>query len=418
MEVYKFGGASVKDANGIRNLSNIVGRKNGNLLIVVSALGKTTNDLEKVVTDLVGEKNDYRKDLQAIIDYHSTIISELAGEEDPGIKLEPDLEALYNTVESCKGQEYDYLYDQVVSYGEILSTRIISWWLNRKGIDCCWLDIREVLVTDDRYRDANINWELSKIRVKSFIGKTKERVILTQGFIGATENGATTTLGREGSDFSAGILANILDAESVTVWKDVLGILNADPVWFNETIKLQSISYKEAIELSFSGAKVIHPKTIKPLHNKSIPLFVRSFMDVDDPGTVISVDESLEQDIPLYVKKDKQVLLSLIPKDFSFIIGDHLGELFQIFYQIGIKISLVQTSAISIAVCVDDDSSRLSLLLAKLEGDYKMLTNAGVELITLRYYNSEAINRVLSSREVLLEQRTRRTIRFVLRKLN
>jgi aspartate kinase len=242
----------------------------------------------------------------------------------------------------------------------------------------------------------------------------KSSVVVTQGFIGGTDEAYSTTLGREGSDFTAGIIANILDAERVTVWKDVPGVMNADPEWMSGTQKLPVISYKEAVEMSFSGAKVIHPKTIKPLHNKGIPLIVRSFLNPSDPGTMISVDESIAQDVPLFIKKEKQVLVSLVPRDFSFVIGDNLGVLFQRFYEKGVKINLVQTSAVSIAVSVDEDIMKLNGLIAVLSEEYKVLVNRDVELITLRYYSDEAIKRVTSGREVLLEQRTRRSIRYVL----
>ncbi|MDX2415184.1 MAG: aspartate kinase [Bacteroidales bacterium] len=418
MEVYKFGGASVKNAEGIRNLTAIVGNTEEKLIVVVSALGKTTNALENVVSLLQDDKEDFRKDLERIKDYHYSIITELDDDKEESLKLSEEFEALYKLAGETNRDNYDYLYDQIVSFGEIFSSLIIGWWLNLSGIDCLWMDIREVLITDERYRDANINWEISEKKITDFVSASKQKVIITQGFIGGSDSGNTTTLGREGSDFSAGILANILNADKLTVWKDVPGILNADPDWLKGTYKLDNISYKEAVELSFSGAKVIHPKTIKPLHNKSIPLLVRSFIDLSDPGTLISLDESLAQDIPLYVKKDNQILLSLMPKDFSFVISDNLGILFQTFYQQGIKTNLVQTSAVSIAVCVDYDRARLSLLFEKLKDDYKILTNTGAELITLRYYTPESIDKVLSKKEVLLEQRTRKTIRYVLRDID
>ena len=414
MEVYKFGGASVKDADGIRNLGSIVKEYKGELLVVVSALGKTTNALENVVAEYLEKGSAPESKIEYLESYHKNIIEELGlqgGVFEKVGKEFSDLGAFF--LETDSG-DYDFIYDQVVSRGEIWSTIIVDAWLRECEIDTEWWDIRKLLITDSRFRDANINWEESRARIKQMYSGRKSGVVVTQGFIGGAEGVYATTLGREGSDFTAGIIANILDAERVTVWKDVPGVMNADPEWLSGTQKLSVISYKEAVEMSFSGAKVIHPKTIKPLHNKGIPLIVRSFLNPSDPGTMISVDESIAQDVPLFIKKEKQVLVSLVPKDFSFVIGDNLAILFHRFYEKGIKINLVQTSAVSIAVSVDEDIMKLNGLIAVLSEEYKVLVNRDVELITLRYYSDEAIKRVTSGREVLLEQRTRRSIRYVL----
>lgn len=414
MEVYKFGGASVKDADGIRNLGSIVKEHKGELLVVVSALGKTTNALENVVADFLEKGSAPESKIEYLESYHNNIIEELGLQGGVFEKVGKEFSELNSFLLKTESCDYDFIYDQVVSRGEIWSTLIVDAWLRECEVDTEWWDIRKLLITDNRFRDANINWEESRARIKQIYSGRKSGVVVTQGFIGGTDEAYSTTLGREGSDFTAGIMANILDAERVTVWKDVPGVMNADPEWMSGTQKLPVISYKEAVEMSFSGAKVIHPKTIKPLHNKGIPLIVRSFLNPSDPGTMISVNESIAQDVPLFIKKEKQVLVSLVPRDFSFVIGDNLGVLFQRFYEKGVKINLVQTSAVSVAVSVDEDIMKLNGLIAVLSEEYKVLVNRNVELITLRYYSDEAIKRVTSGREVLLEQRTRRSIRYVL----
>lgn len=417
MEVYKFGGASVRDASGIKNLASLVSGNPNKLVVVISALGKTTNDLEKVVDALCNNDPDLELKITTIENFHRSIIKELSGDQESVVSLEDEFSKFRSLTNSCDTSNYNILYDQVVSYGEIWSTLIVNAWLKKSDIDSRWIDIREVLISDKRFRDANVDWDLSSERIKAMFTNNNVRVSVTQGFICGTIDGQVTTLGREGSDFTAAILANILDAEKTTIWKDVPGVLNADPNWMTGTSILNSISYKEAVEMSFSGAKVIHPKTIKPLHNKGIPLFVRSFVNPDDPGTVISTDKSLAQDVPLYIKKENQVLLSIMPKDFSFVIGDNLGILFNKFYENGIKSNLVQTSAISISVSIDDDLKSLNKLIDDISGDYKVLINKDVELITLRYYTTDAIKRVTENREILLEQRTRRSIRYILKQV-
>ena len=414
MEVYKFGGASVKDADGIRNLKSIVGNFDGDLVVVVSALGKTTNSLEEVVEEYLKKEGLPESKIELLETYHKNIISDLGLQEDLLEEMIEEFSDLRRFISKVNSTDYDFVYDQVVSRGEIWSTLIVNAWLQKCEIDSEWWDIRALLITDSRFRDANINWEQSTARINKMFSDRKGRVVVTQGFIGGTDGAYSTTLGREGSDFTAGIIANILDAERVTVWKDVPGVMNADPEWMSGTEKLSLISYKEAVEMSFSGAKVIHPKTIKPLHNKGIPLVVRSFLNPSDTGTMISVDESISQEVPLFIKKEKQVLVSLVPKDFSFVIGDNLGVLFQRFYDNGIKINLVQTSAVSVAVSVDEDAMKLNRLIAILSEEYKILVNRDVELITLRYYSDKAIKKITAGRDILLEQRTRKSIRYVL----
>jgi aspartate kinase len=311
---------------------------------------------------------------------------------------------------------YDFEYDQLVSYGEIWSTLIAAEYLKTCFSDVEWVDIRETLITDERHRDANILWQESTDRVKETFDFTRKRIYVTQGFIGGTIDGLTTTLGREGSDYTAAILANILDAEGVVAWKDVPGILNADPKWLLDALKLNEISYKEAVEMTFSGAKVIHPKTIKPLYNKNIPLYVRSFLSPLEQGTLITDDPLIKKIIPVFIKKEDQILISLLPNDFSFVMGDNLSMIFNYFVQHGIKVNLVEASAVSLDVCVDDERPKVDNLIDDLKSEFSAVYNDDVEMLSIRHYTPDAITRITEGREILLEQRTRSTVRFVVRK--
>jgi aspartate kinase len=417
MKVYKFGGASVKDAAGIRNLTKIVTAESDNLVIVVSAFGKTTNALERVLKAWLNGEDNYRELLEEIYAEHLSVISDLSvmGSETKG-KIDTSFTLLRDYLSTSLKGKYDFEYDQVVSYGEIWSTIIIAEYLKKSIQAVDWCDIRETLLTDDRYRDANVLWSESTNRVRRIFDFRKKRIFVTQGFIGGTAAGHTTTLGREGSDYTAAILANMLDAEYVVVWKDVPGILNADPKWFQDTRKLDEISYKEAVEMSFSGAKVIHPKTIKPLHNKNIPLQVRSFLAPEENGTVIKADATLREIIPVFIKKEDQILISILPKDFSFVMGDNLSRIFLLFITHGIKVNLVEASAVSIDVCVDDERPKVDSLINDLKEEYSTVYNENMEMLSVRHYTTEAIDRITLGREILLEQRTRSTVRFVVRK--
>jgi aspartate kinase len=315
---------------------------------------------------------------------------------------------------AVKGK-YDFEYDQVVSFGEIWSTIMVAEYLKKNFQDVEWCDIRESLLTDDRYRDANVLWSESTVRIRNIFNFNRNRIYITQGFIGGTFTGQTTTLGREGSDYTAAILANMLDAEYVVVWKDVPGILNADPKWLTDAKKLDEISYKEAVEMAFSGAKVIHPKTIKPLHNKNIPLYVRSFLFPEEKGTLIKTD-AIFKNLPVFIKKENQILISILPKDFSFVMGDNLSRIFHSFMVHGIKVNLVEASAISIDVCVDDERAKVDSLIDDLKNEYSAVYNENVEMLSIRHYTPEAMARITLGREILLEQRTRSTVRFVVRK--
>jgi aspartate kinase len=416
MKVYKFGGASVSDADGIRNLAKIVSEETGNLVVVVSAFGKTTNALEKVLNCWLVGDTVYKNLLEDIYSYHYSLIRELFTDKIQLTSIiEKSFENLKGYLLSEKIKEFDFVYDQLVSHGELWSTTIVAEYLKINISDVEWIDIRENLITDNRFRDANILWSESALRIKNSFDFKKARIYVTQGFIGGTAAGHSTTLGREGSDYTAAIVANILDAECVVVWKDVPGIMNADPKWLSDAQKLDEISYKEAVEMTFSGAKIIHPKTIKPLHNKKIPMQVRSFLVPDEKGTIIKADAILKKVIPVYIKKEDQILISILPKDFSFVMGDNLSRIFLSFMSHGIKVNLVEASAVSIDVCVDDERPKVEALLYDLKEEFAAVYNEKLEMLSIRHYTSEAIERITTGRDILLEQRTRSTVRFVVR---
>ncbi len=417
MKVYKFGGASVKDASGVKNLAKIVSSENSGLVIVVSAFGKTTNDLEKVLKAWLDGEEKYMSFLDEIYEGHLMVVDELFG---TGSEVKSRLDISFAglkdyLVTSVKGK-YDFEYDQIVSYGEIWSTIIVEAFLKLSGMNTEWQDVRELIITDDRFRDANVLWGESSGRISKAIDFDKNQIYVTQGFIGGTISGQSTTLGREGSDYTAAIIANMLDAECVVVWKDVPGILNADPKWRPDAIRLSEISYNEAIEMTFSGAKVIHPKTIKPLHNKNIPLYVKSFIEPQERGTIIKADAKPEEIVPIFIKKEDQILISILPKDLSFVIGDNLSRVFHSFMMNGIKVNLVQASAVSINVCVDDERVKVEALIEDLSKDFKAIYNDETEMLSIRHYTADALESITRGREILIEQKTRRIVRFVMKK--
>jgi len=417
MKVYKFGGASVKDAGGIRNLASILSGEKGNLVVVLSAFGKTTNALERVLEAWLADDNEYLNHLERIFNYHLSVARDLFPEGDTvKDKIEDSFELLREYLSKPLRTDYDFEYDQIVSFGELWSTVIVAEYLTKCGLAVKLTDIRKSLVTDKRYRDANILWDESLPRIKSVFDFSGSPIYVTQGFLGGTPDGYSTTLGREGSDYTAAIIGNMLDSESVTVWKDVPGLLNADPVWMSDLLKLDEVSYREAVEMTFSGAKVIHPKTIKPLHNKNIPLYVKSFLAPDERGTLVSADPVLKKIVPVFVRKENQILISFLPNDFSFVMGDNLSRIFRIFTDHGIKVNLVEASAVSIDVCVDADKARIGSLLENLKHEFSAVYNDNVEILSIRHYNDGAISRITDGREILLEQKTRNTVRFVVRK--
>ena len=418
MLIYKFGGSSLGNAEGIRNITDIVKKAPENLVVVVSALGKTTNALERLVGHhLDGNITKVGKELETIRQFHQTIVTGLFGSTDneTGKELNRSFRDLEEFIKKPPSSGYDQTYDQIVSRGELWSTRIIASWLIKNEIPVRWMDIREYLKTDDIFRDAHVDWHLSGSLIhKEFNNPGSERLI-TQGFIGGTTGGLSTTLGREGSDYTAAILAHVLDAEKVVIWKDVPGVMSADPATFPDAVKLDELSYHEALEIAYYGAKVIHPKTIKPLHNKNIPLFVKSFNLPDEPGTIIHlVDHPLDL-VPVYVIKPDQILVSVAPKDYSFIVEENLGKIFSLFNIYRIPVNLIQNSAVSITVCVNQINGQVYKVIDELKKDFEVRFNEDVELVTIRYYNQEAINKMTRGRKVLLEQMSRLTAQLVLK---
>lgn len=415
MRVFKFGGASVSSAPAIKNVTSILEMYPGRKVMVISAMGTTTNELELLVRAYYKKDKKMTEILQRIKTYHEQIIDELEIEKDRLNKVYSLLASLEERLTRMPSLHFDYEYDQVVCYGELISTAIVSAYLNQNGIPNKWVDVRDSLRTDETYREAIVDWKWSAMLVNNNFTFNGVDLCVTQGFIGSTTTNQTTTLGREGSDFTAAILANLLNAESVTIWKNVPGVLNADPNDFSNTEKLEVLSYKEAIELSYSGAKVIHPKTIKPLRNKNIPLFVRPFDFPDQAGTVIKeVDYQLEL-VPVYILKKKQALITLSPDDFSFVGIDVLSEVFSFFKANRIKVNLIQQSAIDLSLCVDEPEVGLESLVMELRKQFDVRYNTGLVLATIRFYNDESLDRIRDGREVLMEQKSRRTVRMVLK---
>lgn len=424
MKVFKFGGASVKDAAGVRNVAKILGMyKDANILTVVSAMGKTTNMLEKVAEAFYHKNADITEQIEPIRNYHLAIMNELFSN-----KNHPVFDIINNVFAELEWatdgeptKSYDFEYDQIVSIGEVIATRIVSAYLNETGLQNLWLDARDYISTDDTWRNAAVNWELTENNVQQnlvpLFSKSKTKLAITQGFIGVTSENYTTTLGREGSDFTAAIFAHTLPASDVTIWKDVPGVLNADPKWFDDTVLLDKISYRDAIELAWFGTSVIHPKTIQPLQNKNIPLYVKSFIEPDKTGTIVSNTENPQQ-IPSFIYRMNQVLISIMSKDFSFIVEKNLMEIFKTFSEAGIKINIMQNTAISFSVSVDDDQYKTPTLIALLQKDFKVVYNSGLELITVRNYNQQTIERVTVNTEVLLELRSRKTIQLLVKNLD
>jgi aspartate kinase len=416
MKIFKFGGASVKDAAAVKNVAGVLQLFPGDkLVVVVSAMGKTTNALERLTDAFFYKKEDARGIFEEIRKYHTDILAQLFPSSSHPVHAE-----LHNTfvelewaIDGEPEHGYDQVYDQVVSMGEIISTKIVAAYLEEAGLDVQWMDVRDVVKTDNTYREGKVDWEQSNTLAEK-INAAASRIVLTQGFLGGTSENYTTTLGREGSDYTAAILAYCLDAESVTIWKDVPGVLNADPKWFDETKLIEQLSYQDAIELSYYGATVIHPKTIKPLQNKNIPLYVRSFVHPSEKGTVISNSQA-PLPVPCFIFKVDQVLLSISPKDFSFIVEENFSDIFRLFSRHGVKINTMQNSAISFSLCVDNDVRKIPGLIIELQQQYRVLYNDKVELITIRYYDQATLDRVTIGKMVLLEVKSRYTVQLVVK---
>lgn len=416
MRVFKFGGASVKDAEGIRNVVKVlqeVGHED--TLVVISAMGKMTNAMEKVVASYFKDKQAITASIQEVIDYHEDILSDLF--ENRNHPVYSKLKLLFDEVKGFlawnKSPKYAFVYDQVVGYGELVSTTIVSEYFKEVGIPNVWQDVRNLIKTDNNYRDASVNWERTQKEVSAKVDMSKLNI--TQGFLGSDDNNFTTTLGREGSDYSGAILAYCLNADSVTIWKDVPGVLNADPRNFKETQLLDQISYREAIELAFYGASVIHPKTLQPLQRKEIPLLVKSFIAPNGDGTTVGKGEDISPKVPCFIVKKNQVLIKLSSLDFSFIMEDNISEIFKLFHHHKMKVDLIQNSAISFSVCLDNKFNGLELMLNELKRKFKVVCHEDVSLYTIRHFNDKAVKSLQNGRSVLVEQRGRETVQLVVK---
>ncbi len=414
MRVFKFGGASVKDAQGVRNLLAVL-RQTGteNTFLVVSAMGKTTNAMEEVVRAYFDDKASLPAALQQVEAYHGEILKELFPSKSHVVygQVRGLLDEVRGFLAWNKSPKNSFVYDQVVGYGELLSTTIVSAYLADNGVPNNWLDVRNYLKTDSHYRDANVNWEKTQAAISELAAR--KELFITQGFLGSDENNFTTTLGREGSDYTAAIIAYCLNAKSVTIWKDVPGVLNADPRYFEKASLLNRISYREAIELAFYGASVIHPKTLQPLQRKEIPLHVKSFLNPGDAGTTVGKGQGIEPEVPCFILKKDQVLMKLSSLDFSFIVEDSIGDLFKMLHDHRMKVDLIQNSAISFSVCVDNKYGTLPELLSKLKARFNVVHYEGVSLYTVRHFDNESIKSLQNGREVLLEQRSKETVQLV-----
>ena len=415
MQIYKFGGASVKDADGVQNLAKILQNVGySNTLIVISAMGKVTNALEKIVENYFFHKEKLSESIEEVKKFHYSIINELFENKNHPVywKVDGLFAELISFLDRNKSPKHSFVYDQVVSFGELISTTIISLYLNDNNIKNTWLDVRNLIKTNDNYREADVNWDETKRNIQNNVNKSLLNI--TQGFIGSDTNFFTTTLGREGSDYTAAIFAYCLDAHSVTIWKDVAGVLNADPRYFEKTQLLEKIPYQEAIELAFYGASVIHPKTLQPLQEKEIPLNVRSFIEPNEKGSSVCKIEELVPKIPCFILKQNQHLLSLSSLDFSFIGENNISYIFNILSEYKIKVSLMQNSAISFSLCIEDKFNNLALLLEKLREKFHTECIENVKLYTIRHADNKAVEQIEKGQNILLKQILQNTIQLIL----
>ena len=418
MRVFKFGGASVKDVKSFINLNNILLNQKEGLIVIVSAMGKTTNKLEKIWENYI--QKDFTNAalmLKEIIAYHQDICNDLKLDTNQNFvkKFDSLCDELSKFISEKKDFETNSSYDKIVSFGELWSTTILSYFIYNNGIKNSWIDARNLIKTSSNFQEARVNWNESQKLIKKEI-KNNSKIYVTQGFIGSTSKSQTTTLGREGSDYSAAIFAWAIDATDVVIWKDVVGLLNADPKLFEQTVQLKKISYKEAIELSYLGASVIHPKTIKPLQNKEIPLTIRSFIEIEKEGSSIHINGENDKDVPSFIYKPDQILLSITTKDYSFIFEDHLSEIFKIFAESGLKVHLMQNSALSFSICGYIKTAMIPQLFENLSKKYLVKYNEKVDLLTVRHYRKFDLPKLVSNQEILIQQRSRSTIRYVLKK--
>ncbi len=406
-QVYKFGGASVKNAEGVRNVEKIVRMVEDDLMVVVSAMGKTTNALERVVEALAaGQEEKALQQWVDIIDFHVAVMKELGLQ--PGVDIRLQGEIPYDPA-----KPFDENYDQIVSLGEIMSTQIVAVFLLKQGLPVEWWNMPKLLRTDETWREARVDNETSASIIRSgWNRRQRPRIVVAQGFIGGTADGRRTTLGREGSDYTAALLGNYLDAESVTIWKDVPGILNADPRIEPNTVLIPSLRYQDAVELSYSGAQVIHPKTIRPLENKQIPLFVKPFGDPTAEGSRIAEDGVGPIDVPVYIWRKNQILITMRAKDFAFALEESLSDIFEIINRHRLKVSLIQSSAVTISVCVDN-TRFVPEAIAELQKHFNVTYNENLSLLTIRGTTPEILEKAKDGKTIMLSQTTRRTARLV-----
>jgi aspartate kinase len=418
MRVFKFGGASVRDAVSVKNVHDIISKYTDKpLVVVVSAMGKTTNKFENLVNAHF-QKQPTAEILEDLRTCHSQIVQDLFGDNAQRVLEEIDntLVEVEWALDDPDGLDRHFQYDQIVSIGEMLSTKIISAYLKSQGLENEWVDARDLIRTDNNYQDAKIEWDTTKSMTNNRISNAlkKANVVVTQGFIGGTSENFTTTLGREGSDFTAAILAYCLDAENVTIWKDVPGVLNADPKYYDNTVLIPEMSYFDAMELAYFGTSVIHPKTIKPLQNSNIPLYVKSFVDHDTPGTVVSNRDDLKI-VPSFIVKPNQVLVSITPKDYSFVTESHFTNIYSVLSSLRIKANCAQNSAVNFSFSTNNDSEKLDGLKEQLSQEYHLDFVDGAELVTIRYYDEDTIARTTEGMQVLLDHRTPTSAQLVVK---
>ncbi|MCK3685816.1 aspartate kinase [Maribellus sp. YY47] len=415
MKVFKFGGASVKSAGAVINVCDIIQREPGQLVVVISAMGSSTNLLETLVRAYYDQNERKWEIAKQFKDYHMEVIEGLFGEKGMPQGVYELFSELEHKLKTRPAYDYNFEYDQIICYGELISTRIVSDYMNAAGQANKWMDVRSSLKTNDTFRDAKVDWEWTDELVKEDFNFSDTQVYITQGFMGSTSTNMTTTLGREGSDFTAAIIGSILEAESVSIWKDVPGIMSADPKKMKDSVFISELSYKEAVEMTHSGAKVIHPKTMQPLHNKGIPLLVRSFVSPDDPGTVIhKIDHRIELP-PIFILKENQVLITLSAKDFSIISINDIDRVVNFLMGKLIKVTLMQQSAIDLNIVADATDEDLEEVFGELSEHYKIRYNTGLTLVTIRHYTEEVLDWMVKEKDIYLEQHSRLTARMLIK---
>ncbi|MBN2634790.1 MAG: aspartate kinase [Prolixibacteraceae bacterium] len=415
MKIYKFGGASVKNADGVKNVANIINSEPGNLVVVVSAMGKTTNLLETLIKAYFEDSQSKWEIFSAFKNYHQETMDALFGEGKIPALVADFFTEMEQKLKKLPSLDFNFEYDQIICFGELVSTAIVSEYLNFSGTENKWVDVRSCLRTSDHYRDASVDWEWTEELTKEVFNFDKQKLYIAQGFIGSTVTNLTTSLGREGSDFTAAILGSVLDAESVSIWKDVPGVLSADPKKMEGTVKIDSLSYREAVEMTHSGAQVIHPKTMKPLHNKNIPLYVKSFISPNDSGTVIyNIDHKIKLP-PIFIQKENQVLITLSPKDFSFISIEDIDRVVNFLIESRVKVTLMQQSAIDLNLVIDAPETDLQEIFLELNPFYTIRYNTDLTLITIRHYTEDVLDWMVKEKDIYLEQHSRLTARMLIK---